>query len=263
MKKYFPTVFYKFMPDSFLITESTLYVPNTLYISRPVNIKKCNYPSNSGLGIEIMNSEKSLNKIKQSLHKYDYIIASEYITNPLLIYETKFHFRIYIIISIINNKLSGYVFDKYFMTIFAKEKYKNSDYGNKKIHDTHSTYGEGIVFPNDIPFDKINYDNFNENDKINIINQIKEIAKYIIIIVSNYVILQKNCINGFHLFGSDFMIDETLQVKLIECNRFSNYNTFNQTVNNAFYNFLNEIILKPAFLNNNSCDSQALFQKKL
>jgi hypothetical protein len=266
MKKLVPDTFLKIMPYSFKITNNTIYEKDTVYIARPVNIIKYNYPANKGYGIVVYDNEETLKNIKKTLNEFDVIISSKYITNPMLFQEKKFHLRCNMFITIINNKLSGHVFDTY-KILRAKEPYKNEDYQNKNIHDSHyitddeNTY----LFPKHFTMDNISNIIVNNSVIQHIYKQIKNTCRLITIIASKNVKLLSNTLNSFHLIGCDFIVDSNLNVLLLECNRFSDiagaekyageYKIFLE----RFWKWIHHIILKPAFLNDNSCDKDAVY----
>lgn len=135
--------------------------------------------------------------------KFGYVL-DEYITDPLLLFGYKFHFRGYYVYY--NN--SGYYFNK-FITALAKEPYISNDYNNIKIHDTHGASISGI-FPDD-------YSNIFGDEIIkNITLQIKEIMYHITKLLKPTCYPEsKNC---FEMFGVDLMITEDYNVKLLEVN---------------------------------------------
>jgi hypothetical protein len=266
MKNNFPDNYLEMIPYSFQLTKHTKYEKDTIYITRPVNIKKINYPANSGYGINVYDSEETLEIAKKNMDEFDVVVSSKYINNPLLFKGIKFHLRCHIFITIINNKLSGHLSNN-FLLFLAKEKYKKEDYQNKDIHDTHyNNYSDkSFFFPKD--FTNENISNFNESATQIIFNQIKEIAKKITIITSKNVKIPKNAKNSFHLIGMDVLIDENLRVFLLECNRNidptkGNTKLYFDYYLNSFWDWVDEIILKPAFLNDNSCDKDAVYSIK-
>jgi hypothetical protein len=260
MKNNFTDSYLNFMPYSFKLTKDTKYEKDTIFITRPVNIIKINYPANSGLGILVYDNEETLEIAKKKLDEYDIIVSSKYITNPLLFNGKKFHLRCHLFITIINNKLSGHIFNKYKM-YFAKEKYINSNFQNKDIHDSHYIPNiKNYYFPDDFNKETINNINFNDSIIEFIYKQIREIAKKITSISSKNAKIPKNSVNTFHLIGFDIMIDNNLNVFLLECNRFSNIKYgYDNNFLDIFWDWFNHIILKPTFLNDNTCDLDAVY----
>jgi len=143
-------------------------------------------------------------------------VLQEYIDNPLLFNEKKFHIRGYFIYHYFNSKETEKKEKKYYisknMKIFtAISPYKNNDYYNKDIHDTHAGSSiKGLSFYNDLS-------NMLGKDKTNYVyEQIKNIFKYVGKIINSKCF--EEALNCFHIFGYDVMITENLDVKIIETN---------------------------------------------
>jgi len=264
MKNIFPNDYLNLMSESFQLTKDTKYEKDTVFITRPVNMLHTGCPASSGEGIIVYDSKKTLEEAKKNLDIYDIVVSSKYINNPLLFKNKKFHLRCHMFLTIINNKLSGHIFDTYKIMV-AKESYVDNDYQNKRIHDTHhdGLNDEDYLFPLNFTKDNVEYKNFNDSVIKTIYAQIRNISKNITIIASKSVKLQSNVKNSFHLIGCDFLIDSNLRVILLECNRFcdisdkcdGNYKIFLDRL----WDWVNDIILKPAFLNDNRCDKDAVY----
>jgi hypothetical protein len=138
-------------------------------------------------------------------------VLQEYINSPLLFQGYKFHLRGHVVYYNKAGKLSIYLYDD-MRVITAKKPYKQKDYGDKAVHDTHAilsihnklTFKRDIV--NEIGKDKADY----------IFKQLIDIAKN----MSHTVDIacypeNKNC---FHVCGFDIMITEDYIVKIIENN---------------------------------------------
>lgn len=185
----------------------------------------------SGSGIKILknfeelkkNYDKNfkLNKINNKNFHYNFTasnktwILSKYITNPLLFLKKKFHFRIFIIITKINNIIEGYLFN-IIPIVIAKKDYVKNNFINKDIYNTHwqEDRSKQFVFPIDF-YNEFGY------DKTEIIhNQIKTISNKFFDILKNKITLKcysetKNC---YEIFGVDLMVDDNFNVKIIEFN---------------------------------------------
>jgi tubulin monoglycylase TTLL3/8 len=175
---------------------------NNLYIIK----KNLEY---GGKGNFIISSYKEFLKIKKEL-KNDFII-SKYITNPLLFNTKKFHIRIYFI-NYINSKniVSSYV-SKYGFIVTAKLPYKNEDYENPDIHDSHfKSTDKDYIFPDEL------IKSYGNKITNNITKQIIDILKYITKIQVVYNLPEAE--NGFNIHGCDFMITDDYKVKLLEIN---------------------------------------------
>jgi hypothetical protein len=138
-------------------------------------------------------------------------VLQEYIINPLLFRNLKFHIRgHFIYYKPFNKEKEGYIQDN--MTFFtAKKAYKQEDYSDKDIHDTHykSTL-EGITFKNNIMEiadpEKTKY----------IMDQIIHIFKNVLKVINAKCYTES--VNCFNIFGFDLIIRNDFTVKIIETN---------------------------------------------
>jgi hypothetical protein len=138
-------------------------------------------------------------------------VLQEYIINPLLYKQRKFHMRGYFIYyNPEKGHKEGYILNN--MTLFtAKDPYKTSDVGNKDIHDTHyKNTMVGISFYNDIS------DMIGPEKTKDIMNQVVHIFKNVLKVINAKCFEDsKNC---FQIFGFDAMITDDFNVKIIETN---------------------------------------------
>jgi hypothetical protein len=151
-----------------------------------------------------MNIEK-----KHHIYNIEWVLQ-EYIINPLLYKDRKFHMRGYFMYYRKNNTKVGYLLDN--MTLFtAKDPYKTTDVGNKDIHDTHyKNTMIGINFRNDIT------DMIGPEKTKYVMDQILHIFKNVLKIINAKCFQEiKHC---FQIFGCDIMITNDFTVKLIETN---------------------------------------------
>ena len=80
---------------------------------------------------------------------YKKSIVSDYIENPLLISGRKSHLRLYLLV---NYKPFIVEISKFGKLFLAKNKYKNNDFTNKDIHDTHrESTGKNMYYPDKFP----------------------------------------------------------------------------------------------------------------
>ena len=162
-----------------------------------------------GNGIYISSNDKeykkNIKKIKilEKENNWKYIVC-EYISNPLLFKNKKCHFRCYLLVSTFN-KIS--LFSEY-RIMSAKKKYKNSDFDNKDIHDTHGNEFEDL-YPN------CNINDFNDmtEDKFNKINfKIKESIDYIINLINKIDIKTfPEIMFGYQILGVDILLNDTCE----------------------------------------------------
>jgi glutathione synthase/RimK-type ligase-like ATP-grasp enzyme len=178
------------------------------YLNFEENIKKIINKNKKIWSVLDYNEYLKYNKKKEK-YNIEWVIQ-EYITNPFLIEGKKNHFRSYLLFD--KNKKTGYYLNKSIIAT-SNKKYKNDDYYNKDIHDTHFyRTDKQINFP----------DNFNnilkKNDIINIHKQIIEIFSFILDIFKDNVKCFKENKKCFHLFGCDLLLTDNLQIKLLEFN---------------------------------------------
>jgi hypothetical protein len=191
-----------------------------------------------GKGNFIVSNYKEFLKIKKEL-KNDFII-SKYITNPLLFNTKKFHIRMYFINYINSKNIIKSYLSKYGFIVTAKLSYKNEDFENPDIHDSHfKSTDKDYIFPDEL------IKSYGNKITNSITKQIIDILKYITQIQIIYNLPEAE--NGFNIHGCDFMITDDYKVKLLEINsrtalRALNNNTVNLINNYLFKNIYNEII---------------------
>ena len=191
-----------------------LFIGNKKWILKPVKGRE-------GIGIRTVKNFKELkdhfqNKIKRinfkKIKETNKWVIQEYIDDPILYENRKFHFRVYFLI--VGKEI--YYFSKY-MIYTANEEYKNEDYSNPEIHDSH--YSEKSIrnrmFPDDFP----NLKNF--KDKIN--KQVHDIFKNL----KKSIILPIKCypedMNCYEIFAADIMVLKDLKLKVLEFNHSIGY----------------------------------------
>lgn len=256
-KKQFPNEYLKILSKSFILNKNDKYNEGDILIAKPLNYlselnKNRKLAASRGEDMIIINSIEKMENAKQLLNKYDNILISKYIINPLLFKKKKFHLRLCFIISIINSKYNAYLLD--IMRIFtSKLPFKLEDFNNKDIHDTHlKSTDKDYFFPQDFTTE-----NMGQNITPEIINtlwdKIRDIIKKIVIIGYNDVnkiCLYNNHKNGFHIFGPDIMIDIDLNPILLECNAYPAYYMLDKSNNYLYehvFNLIDDVILQPTF----------------
>jgi hypothetical protein len=244
MKKYFPDVAKKYFAETvdFLSMKTT---NNNVYMIKPVN-------SSGGVDIHVIKNDDELDKVKKILlPKYTQIIASKYITNPLLYDNKKFNIRVNFIILFSKNVTTYYIYLNNFI-LTAKKNFINDDYNNADIHDSHGKSTAQPTFVEDLDLTE---------------DIIKDIQKQIDYVINFCVeIFKKNILkcydefeSCFHYYGADFMVTTDYIVKLLEINRrpqfnikhFHNHPNWNKFLYN-FYNWVYDDIIKPFFTNSSS-----------
>jgi hypothetical protein len=179
-----------------------------IYITRPVGPNAW-----SGHDIVVISDSASIAKARAFIPKYEHFIASEYITDPLLFEGKKTHCRCFLLASIINGTYSTWLFD--FCRLYhAKLPYKNDDWENKEIHDTHlKSTSRNIFAPDDIP-DPIMKSAFVKKAW----PKIQDCMQYVSKILEKYCTPYDNAKNAFEIFGCDIMVQSDYNIKLIEIN---------------------------------------------
>ena len=270
-KKQFPDEYLAFLPASFILKKDTQYKTGNIYIARPVN--EINIKTNkktktsSSDGILYIYDENSMNKAKENLGKYDIILISEYIRNPLLIKGKKFHLRMAFLITYFNSELKTYLLDDALFRV-AKLPFVLDNFDNMDIHDTHYFKSDAYYyFPQDF-----NTDNIGKTITQNIINtllkDIREIMRKVSVILGNSMPEKyPNIKKPFQMEGIDIMITEDFKPILIECNGragFSNDDDENDIFYNKVFDLIDRNALEILFGNSGKKNTdEPLFVKKI
>ena len=174
-----------------------------------------------GIGIRIVeNFEEMREYLRETILKINFRkvketdkwVIQEYIQNPYLYENRKFHFRVYFLI--VGTKI--FYFNK-FLIITAVLEYKNLNYMNEKIHDTH--YTEKSIR------NKIYPEDFTEDYELtkNIDSQVIDIFKNI----KKNIKLPFQCYpedkNSYEVFAADIMLTSDKKLKVLELNHSIGY----------------------------------------
>ena len=206
-----------------------------------------------GLGIEVVTSKAELDKV---IDKYEFLsnfrfVLSRYITNTKLIKNPengllyKFHVRLWAIVSIDKYDIRRFALFNTSQMATAKEPYINSDYTNRKIHDTHSNRFENSFFPDCFPG--------TEHEKDTLIIDIRNMFKDIFEAVSNDIATIGKCESGFQILGIDMMVTDENKPLLIEINNLpglpgydkSQYPNYTTRISKEFYSGLWDTVINP------------------
>jgi len=268
LKSHFPEIYKKHISPSFLLNKTWKYPKeHNIYIARPINIldeKKEAGVMGVGYGgkdIIIIHDNKTTENAKKLLDKYDNVLISEYIKSPLLFKGYKFHIRTFLLASIINGKFKTHVLD--FGRIFtAREKYKQSDWDNSDIHDTHmkSTVKDWF-FPKDFTNENISSLSGEGSSNLltgnifeivyDIFKQIHNIFNSVSKLLEETAGIYENVKNGFNIFGIDLMIKDDFTVILIECNSEGTYKSkepeTHKKIEEIIFNWVDKVILSQVF----------------
>lgn len=139
-----------------------------------------------------------------------YVLA-EYITNLLKYNNRILDFRIFFLVSYIDNIYRGYIIKPIVMNLSPYEQSEKID-PSKTI--------ENITLPGnyaDYFFTDLQKEIGREKTKI-IMNQIKHIVSHLLKLIKKYKIMEPYEDNAYELFGLDMMVDKDYRVRLIEFN---------------------------------------------
>ena len=282
LKARFPNEYLNFLAKSFTLTQNTKYLKGEILIAKPINLlsflqRNMKISAYSGTDIIVIDKNEKMEEAKKLLKKYDNVLISTYITNPLLFRSRKFHFRVVFIISLIHDTYNAYSLDT-MRIITAKLPFKLEDFSNKGIHDSHLEGTDAdYYFPQDFTTENMGITITPE-----IINtlqlKIRDIMKKIAIIAIDEektpIKLFSNHKNGFYIFGADIMITQDLNPILLECNRnpgFTPLTPEKTFFDEQFFNLIEDVILQPAFLpgnknhkpNSSTLSLTSLYTKKI
>lgn len=166
-----------------------------------------------GQGIKIVsNYNEVFNHIKDKDENW---IIQKYIKQPLLYKGYKFHFRTYLMIRKMNNKINGFLYDKFWM-YRAKKKYNLKNLDDEDIHITNVSKG-GKMIPGIKLKDEIGVKRFNKIKK-----DIEKISKKSIEMIKKMRLCREKFEDEPHIcyevLGVDYMVDEKDNVILLEFN---------------------------------------------
>jgi hypothetical protein len=240
---FFPDYYNNNYPRSIYLQSTTnwkdLSKLNNVFICRPID-------SDQGIDIIKVYDEKTLEYAKMLLYKEKYINGAsltEYITNPILYDGRKLHLRCYVLFTYINNEFNSYLFD--IAEIFtAKEKYKNTDWNNKDIHDSHfKNSGISALFPNDA--EKHITPKFTNTDIEIIFKNIREAISYVSKIAISSIYQYSNTKNTYEIFGIDVFVRDDLRVFIIEINsKFIGYDGA-EFMFEKYFKWIDDNVIKP------------------
>jgi len=180
-------------------------------------IKPLGVGAGGGEGIEYITSKEDLKEFVATHKKKPYLV-SKYIRNPMLIEGKKFHLRMYFMVCMRPNKKSDWFLFDEGKIITAELPYKDADYKNKKIHDTHfKSTKKNRLFPNssDLGID--------DKESKKIMQQMREVLRCAYDVYKPHIATTVDSKYGFEVFGCDFMVTNDGNVKLLEINARHDY----------------------------------------
>jgi hypothetical protein len=241
----FPLHYTKNYPNSFLLHSNLDYkdISTKIYIARPIS-------GFSGKDIIIIHNQETLERAKANLYKLEYktgVSLTEYITNPMLIKGRKFHFRAYIMFTLINNIFKAYLLD--IGGIYtAKLPYRNEDWDNKDIHDTHlgSSYRKDLLFPDDL-YGNTTPNIYNRKDFDIIYNNARETCSHVAAIAVSNIHNYNNTRNTWEIYGIDLLVREDLSVFVMEVNSaYTGYEGTPDKLLEKYFQWVKNTVIIPA-----------------
>ena len=215
-----------------------------VFILRPVGLGAW-----SGHDIVVMSAKEpsSIKEAYKLVGKYENVIASEYITKPLLWEGKKMHLRSFLLVSVINGVYATYFFD-FYRIYHAKLPFINADYNNKEIHDTHlKSTSRNIFGPDDIEDPDL------RSKFIDIVNpKIHDCMLYISKLLEGNAIPYSNSKNAFEIFGCDIMIRrDSYDIVLMEINEHTGLELKKEPVkieefSRRYFDNINDMVINPA-----------------
>lgn len=262
-KRYDPILVEKFMMKQYDINLSNFKFIDKNIFKKPHILKPVH--SWAGVGIVIFSdyndyyqylnnySSKKI-KLKGKKSNPQWVLA-EYIENPLLFENRKFHLRIPFLYY--DNR--GYIANQY-QIVTAGSEYIKSDLQNKNAHDTHWTGSlMDYFFPD-------NFKNKISDTTIYLIqNRIDELFYHVTKIMINNC-FGYDCYEGtkhcFTVYGADVMITEDYEVKLLEINSRPGF-VYNNNYMEGMINDLALIILDKLYPPENKIFDKKIFFKDI
>jgi len=215
IKKKDNKLYKKYFMKQFDINNINKLKDNCLYITKPI-------PGFAGLGVKVFNNKNKIIKYtntfknpknKEYMKTPERWIVEEYIKNPLLINNKKFHIRV-TLLCLCNKGINRIYIHKHSLIFPAKHKYNIKNL-NMNIHNTHGTLTESSekkLFPRDF------ITLFGKEKTKKIKNDIKKLLKGLLNNNTFNFDCFKNSKNCFEFYGIDIMITDTFKIKCLEIN---------------------------------------------
>lgn len=195
-----------FLPESWSLSEVRSIRRDEILIVKPTTAAR-------GEGITVVTNNDELDTAKALIDsKYKGAgVACTYIRNPYLFCPPgterglKFHFRSYLLFTSSGN---FHTFNRS-KILTAADPYKQDDYSNKRIHDSHGDTTEtDFFYPEDIP----------EKDRDKVKKGIESIMERLIKVLDRKVEKYEESLHAYQILGPDIMFDANLNPWLIEVN---------------------------------------------
>ena len=226
MNKKCPEVCKKFMAESWFLSDEKRVAEYSEAEDGILIIKPLGVGAGGGEGIvHVTNKEElaeftnAVKRRKQSKDKgtKEYFV-SKYIRNPMLLEGKKFHLRMYFMVCMRPNHKSDWFLFEEGKIITAELPYKDADYMNKKIHDTHfKSTKKNRLFPDSREL------GLSDKEAKSIMQQMREVLRCAYDVYKPHIATTRESKYGFEVFGCDFMVTSDIGVKLLEINARHDY----------------------------------------
>jgi hypothetical protein len=204
----------KLVPETFVLKDqSDTKMLLETNINNKIFIFKKNIQRQEGL-LLLTKKEITQEKINE-LIKQDFVVAQNYLDNPLIIDTRKVNIRIYLLITISNGIVSAYVYDNGFM-YYSQSSYSYSIDTEKAI-TTGLQKDRSVYERNPLTLKDLKILLKQEKAEL-LIENINTLLTNIINGTKKMLTGHTNAVN-FSLFGCDIQPDSDLNVKLIEINK--------------------------------------------
>jgi hypothetical protein len=154
-----------------------------------------------GSGIGIVTTKEDAMKWISDHKQYDTWLLQNYIVNPALKDGYKFHLRVLVLVKKPHNSAREVYIATHKFYVKAVSKYKEDDWLNPDIHDTHYKPSKLETFPTDKP------DNWSNENTSTADIKVNTIIKKLLMHEEEFHPVW-NSKNGFEVFGADVMFDE-------------------------------------------------------
>lgn len=226
MRKKCPEICKKYMAESWFLSDEKRIAEYSEADDGILIIKPLGVGAGGGEGIVYVTNKEELAEFtnavkrrKQSKDKgtKDYLV-SKYIRNPMLIEGKKFHLRMYFMVCMRPNHKSDWFLFEEGKIITAELPYKDADYMNKKIHDTHfKSTKKNRLFPESREL------GIGDKEAKSIMQQMREVLRCAYDVYKPHIASTRESKYGFEVFGCDFMVTSDVGVKLLEINARHDY----------------------------------------
>jgi hypothetical protein len=228
MSKKCPEICKKYMAESWFLSDEKRVAEYSEADDGILIIKPLGVGAGGGEGIVYVTNKEELaeftNAVKRRKQSKDkgkctkeYLI-SKYIRNPMLIEGKKFHLRMYFMVCMRPNHKSDWFLFEEGKIITAELPYKDADYMNKKIHDTHfKSTKKNRLFPESREL------GIGDKEAKSIMQQMREVLRCAYDVYKPHIASTRESKYGFEVFGCDFMVTSDVGVKLLEINARHDY----------------------------------------